>query len=158
HYWVSQSEVEKLLKKGTVMKGYNFEINDEENSESITFIERELDKYNNEFAQPYFHEKLNVLMKDEEKIIGGLIGGTYWGWLYIDRFWVNKDFRKLGFGSKLLKMAENEAINRGCTNAHLDTHDFQAVEFYKKNGYEIVSKLENLPKGFNKYLMKKTLQ
>ena len=123
----------KLNYKEYKMKEYKFLINDEENSESIAFIEKELDRYNNEFAEPYFHKKLNVLMKNEDEIIGGLIGGTYWGWLYIDRFWIRKDFRKLGFGSKLLKMAEKEAMDRGCKNAHLDTHDFQAVEFYRKN-------------------------
>jgi ribosomal protein S18 acetylase RimI-like enzyme len=139
------------------MEEHNFLINDEEHSEEITFIEKELDKYNNQFVEPYFHRKLNVIIKDNDEIIGGIIGGTYWGWLYIDRFWIKKDFRKSGLGTKILQMAEKEAIGRGCQNAHLDTHDFQAVEFYLKNGYKIVSKLANLPRGFNKYLMKKTL-
>lgn len=139
------------------MSTYNFLINDDENSKDITFIQNELDKYNNQFAEPYSHRKLNVIIKDNDEIIGGLLGGTYWGWLYVDRFWINEKYRRSGLGTKILKTAEEEAIQRGCQNVHLDTHDFQAVDFYKKNGYVVVSKLENLPKGFNKYLMRKSL-
>jgi hypothetical protein len=47
---------------------------------------------------------------------------------------------------------------RGCKYSHLDTHDFQTVDFSKKNGYEIVSELKDLPKGHNKFLMKKCLE
>jgi len=139
------------------MNELDFILDDDENSENIAVIEKELDKYNSKYAEPYIHRKLNIVLKKNDKIIGGLTGGTYWGWLYIDRFWINENFRKSGFGSKILKMAEQEAVKRGCRNAHLDTHDFQVVEFYEKNGYTIVSKLEDLPKGYNKYLMKKRL-
>jgi len=137
---------------------YDLSINDDESSTDITFIEKELDKYNDQFAEPYKHRKLNIVLKDGDEIIAGLLGGTYWGWLYIDRFWIKEEYRKSGLGTKILHIAEEEAIKRGCQNVHLDTHDFQAVDFYKKNGYVVVSKLEDLPKGFNKYLMKKTFE
>ena len=55
-------------------------------------------------------------------------------------------------------MAEKEAKKRGCNNAHLDTHDFQAMNFYQKNNYEICGQLDDLPKGYNKYLLKKILK
>ena len=139
------------------MSDYDFLLNDDESSPDIAFIRKELDNYNNRFAEPYHHRKLNVIIKKDNETIGGLVGGTYWGWLYIDRFWINDKYRKAGLGSRILKMAEEEARQRGCRYAHLDTHDFQAVGFYKKNGYEIVSRLENLPEGFNRYLMKKAL-
>ena len=36
-------------------------------------------------------------------------------------------------------MAENEAIRRGCKHAHLDTMDWQALDFYLGMGYTLCS-------------------
>jgi hypothetical protein len=54
--------------------------------------------------------------------------------------------------SKNLYIASQE-----CQHAHVDTHDFQAVKFYKKNEYEICDQLNNLPEEYNQYLLKKDL-
>ncbi|MBR5953023.1 MAG: GNAT family N-acetyltransferase, partial [Pseudobutyrivibrio sp.] len=53
--------------------------------------------------------------------------------------------RKDGLGSKLLKTAENEARNRGCKYAFVDTFSFQAPEFYIKHGYKEVFALNDYP-------------
>ena len=38
-----------------------------------------------------------------------------------------------GLGSQILAKAEEIAIQRGrCKNAHLETHDFQSLEFHHK--------------------------
>ena len=139
------------------MDEFRCELNDCEESEAIKYIRDELDNYNNQFAEMYIHRKLNIIITKQDEIVGGLLGGTYWRWLYIDRFWICEKYRKTGLGSRILKMAEEEAVKRGCRFAHLDTHDFQAVGFYQKNGYEIVSSLPDLPDGYNRYLMKKKL-
>jgi len=139
------------------VKNLDFQINVDDSSEDISIIEEGLDRYNNQFAESYVHKRLNVILKDKGVTVGGLLGGSYWGWFYIDRFWIREEYRKSGLGCKMLKMAEEEAISRGCLFAHLDTHDFQALDFYKKNGYEVICFLEDLPKGFNRYLMKKAL-
>ena len=54
--------------------------------------------------------------------------------------------------------AEQEAVRRGCSNAFLDTLDFQAPSFYAKRGYEIFGKLANLPPGHTRYYLTKRLQ
>jgi GNAT superfamily N-acetyltransferase len=66
-----------------------------------------------------------------------LLGGTYWGWLYVSILWIDEKYRKNGIGSKLLKDAETEALRRGCEYAHLDTMSFQALGFYKKKKYRV---------------------
>ena len=124
----------------------------------IQFVRDELKKFNDQIVGDDNHKPINIIIKDEnEDILGGLIGGTYSGWLYIDRFWINENIRNQGIGKKILKLAEDEAKQRGCNNVHLDTHDFQAVNFYKQQGYEIKCELKDLPKGHNKYLMTKEL-
>lgn len=102
---------------------------------------------------------MNIVKYDNEgNIIAGLLGGTYWGWLYIDRLWVKKDFRKKGIGSLLLIEAEKEALERGCEYAHLDTMSFQALNFYKKHKYKVKTTINNIPKGHKKFILIKNLK
>lgn len=54
----------------------------------------------------------------------------------MDIFWLHEDLRGQGYGTQLLQMAEQEAIARGCHQAHLDTFEFQAPGFYEKHGYQ----------------------
>ena len=125
----------------------------------IELIKNKLKSHNEKFTSPDNHKELTVFLQEESgEIKGGIIGGTYWGWLYIDSLWIDETLRHKGYGKKLLEMAEEEAKKRGCNNAHLDTHDFQSVNFYKKNGYEICGQLDDLPEGYNRYLLKKELK
>ena len=77
--------------------------------------------------------------------------------MYVDILWVHENHRHKGIGSKLLIEAEKEAIRRGCHHVHLDTMSWQAPEFYKKFGYEIIGILPDIPNGNQKYLLMKTL-
>jgi hypothetical protein len=52
---------------------------------------------------------LRILVRDEEgRVRGGLLGGTYWGWLVIESVWLDESVR-----------------GRGCHAAHLDTMTFR---------------------------------
>jgi len=72
----------------------------------------------------------------ENKIVGGLLGYTMGDRLHINILWVDEPLRNKGNGSKLLRMAEDLAIKRGCKQADLDTLSPQAG-FYEKNGYTV---------------------
>lgn len=139
------------------MDKFRFQIDEQSNEHDFNYIREQLNLYNQQYTNPDNHQTLSIIIHNNDDIIGGLLGGTYWDWLYIDRLWIDSRYRNNGLGKKILEMAESEALKRGCSNAHLDTHDFQGLEFYLKNGYKVVSKLENLPKGFNKYLLHKKL-
>ena len=133
-------------------------IDNKADQKDIEFIRNNLKRHNEKFTVPDNHKELAVFLKDEAgKIKGGITGGTYWDWLYIDSLWIEESMRLKGYGKKLLEVAEKEAKKRGCNNAHLDTHDFQVVNFYQKNGYEICGQLDDLPVGYNRYLLKKKL-
>ena len=91
------------------------------------------------------------------QLAGGLLGATYWGWLYIEILWLAEDARHQGLGSRLLAQAERVAIERGCHAVHLDTMDFQALPFYERHGYTIFGVLDDLPRGHQRYFLKKQL-
>lgn len=97
-----------------------------------------LSHFNSKHADDDSYTPLSIFVRDENNtVIGGLLGGTYWGWLHVDILWLDDSLRGHGYGSKLLTMAEEEGRKRGCDNAHLDTMSFQALEFYKKHGYAV---------------------
>jgi GNAT superfamily N-acetyltransferase len=98
-----------------------------------------------------------VLRAPDQEVVGGVIGATYWDWLSIDLMWVKDELRGRGYGRRLLKLAEDEARQRGARNSHLDTFSFQAPEFYKRHGYRVFGELEDFPAGHRRYFLTKQL-
>ena len=124
----------------------------------IKYIREALNQFNKEKIGEDSHTSLNIVEYDTSgKIIGGILAGTYWGWMYVDTLWVHESHRRRGIGSRLLHEAEKEAIGRGCHHVHLDTMSWQAPEFYKKHGYEVIGILPDIPNGNQKYLLMKAL-
>lgn len=122
------------------------------NKNEIEFVNNALEKFNNMHVGPDNHLLLNIVEYDEnQNVIAGILGGTYWGWLHIDILWVDENFRSKKIGSRLLIAAENEAKKRGCHSVHVDTMSWQAPEFYKKHGYQLISELDNIPNGYKKF-------
>ncbi|MBQ8340460.1 MAG: GNAT family N-acetyltransferase [Clostridia bacterium] len=125
----------------------------------IKYIREELNQFNNERVGEDGHTPLNIVEYDTDgNIIGGILGGTYWGWMYVDILWVHENHRYKGIGSKLLREAEKEAVLRNCHHVHLDTMSWQAPEFYQKHGYEVIGILPDIPNGNQKYLLMKALR
>ncbi len=105
------------------------------------------------------HRRLTVFVRDEAgAIVGGLLGDTFWGWLYVSILWIDESLRGHGYGHKLLAAAEQEAIARGCHHALLDTMSFQARPFYEKYGYTVFGELHDFPVGHSRYYLQKQLQ
>jgi ribosomal protein S18 acetylase RimI-like enzyme len=79
---------------------------------------------------------LNLVIKDQQdKIIGGLLGFTEYGWLTIDFISVDKTYRKQGVGSHMVKLAEIEAIKRECVLIIVGTLENFAPGFYESLGF-----------------------
>jgi GNAT superfamily N-acetyltransferase len=90
-------------------------------------------------------------------VVGGLLGGWRWGWLYVDKLWVHERYRGDGAGGRLLRAAEAEALAAGCTDAVIDTFSFQARSFYEHHGYTVYATLEGFPPGHRQFFFHKRL-
>ncbi len=133
-------------------------LEDEARPEDIATVVKGLEAYNLQFAPPDGYRPLNVFLRTSDKeVVGGLLGVTYWGWLYIDRLWLKEDQRGQGYGKQILAAAETEALLRGCRHVHVDTLSFQSLGFYQRRGYAVWGVLEDLPPGHRRYFLKKDL-
>jgi GNAT superfamily N-acetyltransferase len=66
------------------------------------------------------------LKTDAGEILGGLLGMIWARRLDIGSLAVHELFRGRGWGYRLPELVEQYALERGCTNAWLSTHSFQA--------------------------------
>lgn len=98
------------------------------------------------------------LKNDLGKVFGGIQAFLDSESIYIDAMWVDRNLQKKGYGTKLLKAAEQEAINKGCAFSLVDTWDFQAETFYLKNGYERIGEVKNYWHGHAKIFLRKKLK
>ncbi|MFG2603855.1 GNAT family N-acetyltransferase [Streptomyces sp. NPDC048514] len=91
-------------------------------------------------------------------LAAGLVGHTWTTWLHVSYLWVDAVHRGTGLGSRLLTEAERIATtDRGCTASRLETWDFQAPGFYRRQGYEVVGTIPDYPPGVTEYILTKQL-
>ncbi|MEU6476033.1 N-acetyltransferase [Streptomyces sp. NPDC047017] len=112
-------------------------------------------------GSPAAHEvPLHVWALDESgDLAGGLVGHTWTSWLHVTYLWVDARHRGAGLGSRLLRRAERTARDRrDCAAVRLETWDFQAPEFYRGHGYEVVGVIPDYPPGLTEYTLVKRLR
>lgn len=117
------------------------------NDFDAAFIESELELFNTHSKrspQDEEYKKFIIVVKKNQQIIGGGIAYSSLYYIgYIDTLWVDEKFRNQSIGTKILSLLESKLREYGCELCHLDTFNFQAPVFYKKNGYEIFSQVHN---------------
>jgi GNAT superfamily N-acetyltransferase len=104
---------------------------------------------NSRASQPEDCRPLVIILSDPGAggILGGLWGETNFAHLHIDLLFVPETLRRTGLGRQMLLQAEQEALDRGCRGAWLDTYSFQARGFYECLGYVVFGILDDYPPG-----------
>ena len=112
-------------------------------------------KLGGEINDPFV--RLLIYARDDAgDLIGGVFGEAYWGWLHVDTLWVAESQRGHDIGSALLEQIEQAASERGFPNSQVETTSFQALEFYRKHGYDVFGTLDDKPPGYTWYYLKKS--
>lgn len=138
------------------MEHYEVKVETNPCDADIDTIVHNLELFNDLQARHEPWRRLAIFVRDDEnKIVGGLTGYTHWDWLFISHVWVSAHLRGQGYGRRLIQSAEEEAIQRGCLHAHVDTYSFQARGFYEALGYRIFGVLEDFPQGHTRYFFQR---
>ncbi len=105
-------------------------------------------------------DDLAVVIRDaaDDSVVGGLWGRTGWEWLAVELIFVPESLRGRGIVSRLIALAEEEALRRGCHSAWLDTLNPDALSLYERLGYLRFGELKNFPVGGSRYFLQKSLK
>ena len=126
--------------------------------ESEAAILAELKAYNTaRFGASNWQELTISIRDDDGKVIGGLVGHTARGWLYTSLLFIPEEMRGKGLGPKLLALAEEEALKRGCKGAYIDTMNVDALSVYQACGYSIFGQIEDFGESGALTYLKKIL-
>jgi GNAT superfamily N-acetyltransferase len=125
----------------------------------LAVVEEGLAGYNDERTGIADRRPLAVLVRDPATgvIQGGLLGRTTLGLFFLDLFFLPQSLRGSGLGSRMLRMAEEEARRRGCRSAALVTISFQAPEFYARHGWREFGRVPCAPPGTFRIFMAKDM-
>ena len=134
-------------------------LTDAPTAEAHAAIEDGLGRYNAEQAGYRDARPLAVLIADPatRAVVGGLLGRTSLGLLFVDLFYLPADLRGHRLGSDLLAKAEEEARRRGCRASVLYTISFQAPAFYERHGYRAFGTISCDPPGTSRVFLVKDL-
>jgi GNAT superfamily N-acetyltransferase len=140
------------------MTSYHLKLETEPAHADVKFLLDRLYGHNVDHTGRDDGQWLAIFLRDEmDRIVAGLYGWTWAGWMKIDHLWVSPEERRQGRGRQLLLAAEAEARKRGCSHAILSTFSFQAPDFYPKFGYRIVGTVEGFPEGHRHHTLVKDL-
>lgn len=91
------------------------------------------------------------------RVVGGLQGVSYYGWLFVETLVLPEALRGRRLGTRLMDQAETIARQRGCIGVWLDTFSFQARGFYEKRGYRLFGQIDDYPPGHRRFYLAKRL-
>ena len=124
----------------------------ESNQKLKKIIEVEAEKYETKNGVVCNFTPFSFIAKENDEIIGAIIGFTCYSEVYIDDLVVMENHRGKKVGTQLIHAVEEYFKDDGFNNINLCTSEFQAPQFYEKVGFqlEFVRKNKDNPK-LNKY-------
>lgn len=92
-----------------------------------------------------------------EEIVGGCNGDILYGQLYVGQLWVDEKLRHQGYGTQLMMLAEKHAKDTACRFMSVNTMDFEALDLYKKLGFQVEFERHGFDKDSVFYFLRKNL-
>jgi GNAT superfamily N-acetyltransferase len=116
-----------------------------------------LGRYNREKLGKQKYRTLAISLRDDEGIVGGVVGEVWMTVLFIQSFWIDERFRGEGHGTALIASIEQEARQFGAVRSYVDTMSVQAPAFYEGCGYQEFGAIDGYPGGVTRHWFTKAL-
>ncbi|WP_342554983.1 GNAT family N-acetyltransferase [Paenibacillus sp. FSL R7-0652] len=130
-------------------------------AEESAYVRQQLSAYNaahvGEALKDRFEELHFHIRNESGQIVAGVLSTLCWNWVELDILWVDAQERHKGYGTQLLQEVERLAREKNCDFIMLNTFSYQAPEFYRRHGYELMTVIDNAPTGHQHYYFKKDL-
>ena len=128
------------------------------NEKQIAEIDDKLSDYDEKYIKYRLDGVVQIGIKENGKIIAGLDACmTAFKILYVSTLFVEEEYRRQGYGTKLMQEMEKRAKEFGANMIRLDTFNWQGKEFYSAIGYEMVGSYENILEGYSEHFFLKRL-
>jgi GNAT superfamily N-acetyltransferase/ADP-ribose pyrophosphatase YjhB (NUDIX family) len=98
-----------------------------------------------------------VLRDSANRIVGGMSAEMAYGSLFIRRLWVDPNWRRAGWGKKLIARAESLARERGMEFVTGLVMDWEFISFFQKLGYTIDSQHTGYQNASRQFRLRKSL-
>lgn len=127
-------------------------------SKDLQELITELEAYNySKLGDNHKQPIMSMIKQPNGKLVGGVFAYLSYGWCTIELLWIDEQYRGNDLATKILKKIEAFAINEGVIRFKVETGSFQALDFYKKQGFEVYAELEDYPLGHTNYYCRKII-
>lgn len=125
---------------------------------AVRFLEQQLYAFNVQATGVADGELFGIFLRGKDNaVVGGAEGWIWGGTCYVRHLFLPAALRGQGHGTRLMARIENEAKARGCVQIVLETHDFQAPDFYRELGFRLVGTVPHYPRGHQRFTFVKAL-
>ena len=129
--------------------------------DEVKEFQKGLEDYNMKHTDGEFNspeEWLSLVLKDYDgNIIGGITTSTLYWAQYLEVFWVDDRYRRMGYGRDLVLEAERLAKKNGCLVSQTYTFSWQAPDFYQAVGYKLMATYDGYVEGITELILMKKL-
>jgi GNAT superfamily N-acetyltransferase len=141
------------------MPDFEIELTDAPTAADEAVIDNGLAAFNAAYSDYHDKRPLAALARDKAtgQTLGGILGRTSLGLLFIDLVYLPETLRGQDLGSRMMDMVEREAARRGCRSATLMTITYQAPKFYERLGWHEFGRVPCDPPGTFRVFMAKML-
>lgn len=128
------------------------------NSTDLRFLEERIHEFNVQSTGISDGEFFGIFLRGPDGAVIGGADGWFWGGLcYVRHLFVPEKMRKQGHGTRLMGQIEEEAKARQCEQIVLETHDFQAPDFYRRLGFKVTGIVEEFPRAHQRLTLQKQI-
>ena len=129
------------------------------NEKQVEYVEDKLNTFDENYITYKMDGSIQIGIEEDGKVVAGLDACiTAFKILYVSTVFVDDDYRRKGYGNRLIEEMEERAREMGVNTIRLDTFSWQGKEFYEALNYEVVGSYENSIDGYAEYFFLKRIE